>query len=191
MGWTMSALSPYCCDALVWRTSAGIVSTSALRVEYWRTRLAHHRIRRGYRAACNVIQAKFWGEAKLRSGVTISKMKLRDRRPEIFSAYRRAALTSNHVPGSGSQGFDVPETEVGIIAASTAGPETPENQRLGRVLRPVKGKDSAVGIAWCGRGNRRHDVREEETDLDRGSDMLRGVGHDDNTCRRMCGKQPF
>ncbi len=41
------------------------------------------------------------------------------------------------------EGFNVPETEVGIIAASTA-TNRQRIQRLGRVLRPAKGKDRAL-----------------------------------------------
>lgn len=41
------------------------------------------------------------------------------------------------------EGFNVPETEVGIIAASTA-THRQRVQRLGRVLRPSKGKETAV-----------------------------------------------
>jgi superfamily II DNA or RNA helicase len=41
------------------------------------------------------------------------------------------------------EGFNVPETEVGIIAASTA-TYRQRVQRLGRVLRPATGKERAI-----------------------------------------------
>jgi superfamily II DNA or RNA helicase len=41
------------------------------------------------------------------------------------------------------EGFNVPETEIGIIAASTA-TERQRIQRLGRILRPAKGKAGAI-----------------------------------------------
>jgi hypothetical protein len=41
------------------------------------------------------------------------------------------------------EGFNVPETEVGIIATSTATPRQ-RIQRLGRVLRPTEGKNGAT-----------------------------------------------
>ena len=41
------------------------------------------------------------------------------------------------------EGFNVPETEIGIIAASTA-TRRQRIQRLGRVLRPASGKNNAI-----------------------------------------------
>lgn len=41
------------------------------------------------------------------------------------------------------EGFNVPETEIGIIAASTA-THRQRVQRLGRILRPAGNKDHAI-----------------------------------------------
>ena len=56
--------------------------------------------------ACNVIQ-EVLGEAKLRSGVYHSKMKLRDR-AEILSAYRRGDLDMLITCRALDEGFNVP-----------------------------------------------------------------------------------
>jgi superfamily II DNA or RNA helicase len=101
--------------------------------------------------ACNVIQ-EILGEAKLRSGVYHSKIKLRQR-VEILSAYRRGDLDVLITCRALDEGFNVPETEIGIVAASTA-TRRQRIQRLGRVLRPVKGKDRAVVYTWSPRNRR-------------------------------------
>jgi superfamily II DNA or RNA helicase len=118
--------------------------------------------------ACNVIQ-EVLGEAKLRSGVYHSKMKLRDR-AEILSAYRRGDLDMLITCRALDEGFNVPETEVGIIAASTA-TRRQRIQRLGRVLRPVKGKDSAVVYSLVATKPEIKRLREEETDLEGVADV--------------------
>ena len=118
--------------------------------------------------ACNVIQ-EVLGEAKLRSGVYHSKMKLRDR-AEILSAYRRGDLDMLITCRALDEGFNVPETEVGIIAASTA-TRRQRIQRLGRVLRPVKGKDSAVVYSLVATKPEIMRLREEETDLEGVADV--------------------
>ena len=61
------------------------------------------------------------------------------------------------------EGFNVPETEVGIIAASTA-TRRQRIQRLGRVLRPVKGKETAVVYSLVATEPEIKRLREEETD---------------------------
>jgi superfamily II DNA or RNA helicase len=63
------------------------------------------------------------------------------------------------------EGFNVPETEVGIIAASTA-TRRQRIQRLGRVLRPVKGKETAVVYSLVATEPEIKRLREEETDLE-------------------------
>ena len=68
--------------------------------------------------ACNIIQ-EVLGEAKLRSGVYHSKIKLRQR-VEILAAYRRGDLDVLITCRALDEGFNVPETEIGVIAASTA-----------------------------------------------------------------------
>ena len=113
--------------------------------------------------ACNVIQ-EVLSEAKLRSGVYHSKMKLRDR-AEVLAAYRRGDLDVLITCRALDEGFNVPETEIGIIAASTA-TRRQRIQRLGRVLRPVKGKDGAVVYSLVATDPEIKRLREEEADLE-------------------------
>jgi superfamily II DNA or RNA helicase len=121
--------------------------------------------------ACNVIQ-EVLGEAKLRSGVYHSKIKLRQR-VEILSAYRRGDLDVLITCRALDEGFNVPETEIGIIAASTA-TRRQRIQRLGRVLRPVKGKDRAVVYSLVATEPEIKRLREEETDLEGVADVTWG-----------------
>jgi superfamily II DNA or RNA helicase len=121
--------------------------------------------------ACNVIQ-EVLGEAKLRSGVYHSKIKLRQR-VEILSAYRRGDLDVLITCRALDEGFNVPETEIGIIAASTA-TRRQRIQRLGRVLRPVKGKDRAVVYSLVATEPEITRLRDEETDLEGVADVTWG-----------------
>jgi superfamily II DNA or RNA helicase len=91
--------------------------------------------------ACNVIQ-EVLVQAGVKSGVYHSKQKLRDR-AEVLSAYRLGKIDVLVTCRALDEGFNVPETEIGIIAASTA-TRRQRIQRLGRVLRPVPGKESAT-----------------------------------------------
>jgi superfamily II DNA or RNA helicase len=121
--------------------------------------------------ACNAIQ-EILGEAKLRSGVYHSKMRLRQR-AETLSAYRRGDLDVLITCRALDEGFDVPETEVGVIAASTA-TRRQRIQRLGRVLRPVKGKDGAVVYSLVATEPEIRRLHEEETDLEGVADITWG-----------------
>lgn len=113
--------------------------------------------------ACNVIQ-EVLSEAKVRCGVYHSKMRLRQR-AEILSAYREGRVDALITCRALDEGFNVPETEVGIIAASTA-TRRQRIQRLGRVLRPVKGKSSAVIYSLVATEPEIKRLREEEQDLE-------------------------
>jgi len=113
--------------------------------------------------ACNAIHDVL-SEAKLRSGVYHSKMKLRHR-AEILSAYRHGEIDVLITCRALDEGFNVPETEIGIIAASTA-TRRQRIQRLGRVLRPVKGKGGAVIYSLVATDPEIKRLREEEKDLE-------------------------
>jgi superfamily II DNA or RNA helicase len=63
------------------------------------------------------------------------------------------------------EGFNVPETEIGIIAASTA-THRQRVQRLGRILRPSRGKDSAVIYSIVGAQAEVKRLAEEAQTLD-------------------------
>jgi superfamily II DNA or RNA helicase len=113
--------------------------------------------------ACNVIQ-EVLSEAKVPSGVYHSKMKLRHR-AEVLSAYRQGELDVLITCRALDEGFNVPETEIGIIAASTA-TRRQRIQRLGRVLRPVSGKPIATIYSLVATDPEIKRLREEEKDLE-------------------------
>ena len=113
--------------------------------------------------ACDVIQ-EVLTDAKLRSGVYHSKLKLRHR-AEVLSAYRRGDLDVLITCRALDEGFNVPETQVGIIAASTA-TRRQRIQRLGRVLRPVKGKEGAIVYSLVATEPEIKRLRTEEADLE-------------------------
>jgi superfamily II DNA or RNA helicase len=61
----------------------------------------------------------------------------------VLSDYRSGKLEVLVTCRALDEGFNVPETEVGIIASSTA-TRRQRIQRLGRIVRPAKGKSEAV-----------------------------------------------
>jgi superfamily II DNA or RNA helicase len=68
------------------------------------------------------------------------------------------------------EGFNVPETEVGSIATSTATPRQ-RIQRLGRVLRPTEGKNGATVYTLVATEPEIQRLREEEQDLEGVADV--------------------
>ena len=68
------------------------------------------------------------------------------------------------------EGFNVPETQVGIIAASTA-TRRQRIQRLGRVLRPAEGKKSAVVYTLVATKAEIDRLRSEEEELEGVADV--------------------
>lgn len=113
--------------------------------------------------ACNIIQ-EVLAEAKVRSGVYHSKMKLRDR-AEVLAAYRSGSIEVLVTCRALDEGFNVPETQIGIIAASTA-TRRQRIQRLGRVLRPVNGKQSATVYSLVASSPEIQRLKEEERELE-------------------------
>jgi len=113
--------------------------------------------------ACDIMQ-EVLQEAKVRTGVYHSKLKLRQR-AEVLSAYRRGEIEALITCRALDEGFNVPETEVGIIAASTA-TRRQRIQRLGRVLRPIKGKGSATIYSLVATQPEINRLREEEAELE-------------------------
>ncbi|MBI1262749.1 MAG: DEAD/DEAH box helicase [Rhizobiales bacterium] len=113
--------------------------------------------------ACDVIQ-EILNEAGIRAGVYHSKLKLRQR-AEVLAAYRHGEIDVLVTCRALDEGFNVPETEIGIIAASTA-TRRQRIQRLGRVLRPVKGKDSAIIYSLVATEPEIKRLREEEAELE-------------------------
>ncbi len=63
------------------------------------------------------------------------------------------------------EGFNVPEAQLGIIAASTA-TRRQRIQRLGRVLRPSKEKERAVVYTLVATGPEIVRLKDEEAELE-------------------------
>jgi len=91
--------------------------------------------------ACNLI-FQILHDNGVPAGVYHSKLNLRER-VQMLTAYRSGTIQVLVTCRALDEGFNVPETQVGIIAASTA-TRRQRIQRLGRVLRPSKGKEGAV-----------------------------------------------
>lgn len=91
--------------------------------------------------ACDVIVGVLAGLG-IRCRVYHSKLSLRDR-TKVLSAFRSKKISVLVTCRALDEGFNVPETERGIIAASTA-TERQRIQRLGRILRPAPGKQRAL-----------------------------------------------
>lgn len=78
----------------------------------------------------------------VKAGIYHSKIPLA-RRVETLHNYRAGKISVLVSCRALDEGFNVPETEIGIIAASTA-TYRQRIQRLGRVLRPSPNKDNAI-----------------------------------------------
>lgn len=113
--------------------------------------------------ACNLIHS-ILTENKVKAGVYHSKMTLRAR-AAMLGHYRRGEIDVLVTCRALDEGFNVPETELGIIAASTA-TRRQRIQRLGRVVRPAKGKDGAVIYTLVATGPEIQRLKEEEAQLE-------------------------
>jgi len=100
----------------------------------------------------------------VRSGVYHSKMRLREK-AGMLGQYRRGEIDVLVTCRALDEGFNAPETEVGIIAASTA-TQRQRIQRLGRVLRPVAGKASATVFTLVASGPEIERLKQEEVALE-------------------------
>lgn len=113
--------------------------------------------------ACNVI-----GEVLSENGVSAavyhSRLKLKDR-ARALAAFRGGQVQVLVTCRALDEGFNVPETEVGIIAASTA-TSRQRIQRLGRVLRPSKGKESALVYTLVATAPEVQRLKQEEENLE-------------------------
>lgn len=112
--------------------------------------------------ACDLILS-FLLEAGFRAGAYHSKLPAR-KRVEMLAAFRRGDLDVLITCKALDEGFNVPETEIGIIAASTA-TRRQRIQRLGRVLRPAKGKSEAIVYTLVATGPEVGRLKEEEDGL--------------------------
>lgn len=112
--------------------------------------------------ACNLIYG-ILSEAEFRVGVYHSRLKSRER-AEMLAHFRKGELDVLVTCRALDEGFNVPETEVGIIAASTA-TRRQRIQRLGRILRPAAGKNGAVVYTLVATGPEVGRLKEEEEDI--------------------------
>jgi len=113
--------------------------------------------------ACNLIHHVLV-DNHVRAGVYHSKLTLRQR-ATMLSSYRRGDIDVLVTCRALDEGFNVPETEIGIVAASTA-TRRQRIQRLGRVLRPASGKDGAVIYTLVATGPEVTRLKQEEEDLE-------------------------
>ncbi len=103
-------------------------------------------------------------ENGVKNGIYHSKMTLRDR-ALVLSQFRRGDVDVLVTCRALDEGFNVPETELGIIAASTA-TRRQRIQRLGRVVRPAKGKDGATIYTLVATDPEIARLKQEEEDLE-------------------------
>ncbi|WP_083383892.1 DEAD/DEAH box helicase [Cupriavidus sp. USMAHM13] len=113
--------------------------------------------------ACDLIHAVLT-ENGVKSGVYHSKMPLRAK-AAMLGQYRKGEIDVLVTCRALDEGFNVPETEVGIIAASTA-TQRQRIQRLGRVVRPAQGKKNASIYTLVATGPEIDRLKEEEERLD-------------------------
>ena len=112
--------------------------------------------------ACDLILS-FLTEAGFRAGAYHSQVPTK-RRVATLTEFRRGDLDILITCRALDEGFNVPETEIGIIAASTA-TRRQRIQRLGRVLRPSKGKTEAIVYTLVATGPEVGRLKEEEDGL--------------------------
>lgn len=113
--------------------------------------------------ACDLIHGVLV-ENGVKSGVYHSKMPLRAK-AAMLGKYRRGEIDVLVTCRALDEGFNVPETEVGIIAASTA-TRRQRIQRLGRVVRPAKGKNGASIYTLVATGPEIQRLKDEEERLE-------------------------
>lgn len=91
-------------------------------------------------------------------------------RAQALSDFRQGRSTVLVTCRALDEGFNVPETQVGIIAASTA-TRRQRIQRLGRVLRPAKGKSGATVYTLVATKGEIERLRAEEQELEGVADV--------------------
>lgn len=91
--------------------------------------------------ACDLIHSILQSNG-VKCGVYHSKMTTRAR-VSMIAQFRKGEIDVLVSCRALDEGFNVPETELGVIAASTA-TSRQRIQRLGRIVRPARGKSSAI-----------------------------------------------
>jgi superfamily II DNA or RNA helicase len=113
--------------------------------------------------ACNVMGSVL-KDCGVRAGIYHSRMSTRER-ALMLHAFRGGELDVLVTCRALDEGFNVPETTVGIIAAATA-TRRQRIQRLGRVLRPGPGKSCATVYTIVASGPEITRLKEEEQELE-------------------------
>lgn len=98
-----------------------------------------------------------------------SKLPMRQR-ADMLGQFRAGGLSVLVTCRALDEGFNVPEAQLGIIAASTA-TRRQRIQRLGRVLRPSKTKERAVVYTLVATGPEITRLKEEEAELEGVADV--------------------
>jgi superfamily II DNA or RNA helicase len=119
--------------------------------------------------ACELIH-QVAAEQGVRCGVYHSRLPLK-LRASMLANYRRGELDVLVTCRALDEGFNVPETEIGIVAASTA-TRRQRIQRLGRVVRPAPGKSTATIYTLVASGPEIARLRAEEADLEGVADVV-------------------
>lgn len=86
-------------------------------------------------------------------------------RATILAGFRKGEFDVLVTCRALDEGFNVPEAEIGIIAASTA-TRRQRIQRLGRLLRPSSGKESAIVYTLVATNSEIGRLQQEEIDLE-------------------------
>ena len=113
--------------------------------------------------ACNLIHQVLIDNG-IRAGIYHSKLTTRGR-VQMLTGYRRGEIDVLVTCRALDEGFNVPETQIGIVAASTA-TRRQRIQRLGRILRPASGKDGAIIYTLVATGPEVARLKQEEEDLE-------------------------
>ena len=113
--------------------------------------------------ACDLI-CELLRQAGLPAAAYHSQLPLRERAAAL-QAYRAGTVNTLVTCRALDEGFNVPETEIGIVAAATA-TYRQRIQRLGRVLRPAPGKSRAVIYSLVASDPEIRRLAEEATDLE-------------------------
>jgi superfamily II DNA or RNA helicase len=119
-------------------------------------------------AACEVIH-KALDHFNVAAGICHSRMSFK-KRIETLLDYRAGKIRVLVSCRALDEGFNVPETEVGIIAASTA-THRQRVQRLGRILRPFPGKKRATVYSIVAAQAEVRRLAEEATTLEGVADV--------------------
>jgi superfamily II DNA or RNA helicase len=114
-------------------------------------------------SACDLLH-RVLRENGVSAGVYHSKIPL-TARVECLANYRRGDIDVLVTCRALDEGFNVPETEIGIVAAATA-TYRQRIQRLGRVLRPAVGKQNAIVYSIVASTPEIRRLAEEASDLE-------------------------